>query len=182
MPAVSTDNPTKRPRNSSSARRDEQAKQDRKRDRQSKENRNFVQIYPLGFRKLQMLMQQRPKAARFYALLMEHIDSSGVVVATQDVLAEIMDCSVKTIQRYSTQLEECNSLVRIQLQGGVYAYALNPEEVWRAYDSGKEYASFHTKTLVSTRGHGADIVRRKLQMMVRERSGEPELPGLDGDE
>ena len=148
MPAVSTGSPTKRPRNASSARRDEQAQHDRKRDRQSKENRNFVQIYPLGFRKLQLLMQERPKAARFYALLMEHIDSTGVVVATQDVLAEIMDCSIKTIQRYSAQLEECNSLVRIQLQGGVYAYALNPDEVWRSFNCGKEYPSLHKYKLV----------------------------------
>ena len=78
--------------------------------------------------------------------------------------------STKSIQRYSLILEEEKALVRIPLQGGVYAYALNPEEVWRAYDKQKEWAAFNTKTLVRTGGPGADVVRRKLQVMMRESS------------
>ena len=158
--------------NASEARRREQGNAADKGSRDSRENRGFVQVYALGWKRLQILMETMPSAARLYALLAQHIDGTGAVVATQEVLAEMMGVSTKTIQRHSIALEKATALVRIPLSGGVYAYALNPEEVWRAYDSQKSHAAFHSKTLVSTRDGSSDLVRRKLQVMLREQRGE----------
>ncbi len=124
-------------------------------------------------------MRTNPSAARLYALLAENLDNNGAVVATQDVLADMLGVSIKTIARHSTALERARAIVRIPLQGGVYAYALDPEEVWRAYDSGKEHAAFNTRTLVKAKGREASVVKRKLQVMLREQAGEPELPLFD---
>ena len=65
-------------------------------------------------------------------------------------------------------------MVRIRVSGSVYAYALDPKEVWRAWDCQKEQAAFLTRTLVKKNGQNA-LVKRRLQMMLREQTGEPEL-------
>jgi hypothetical protein len=126
-------------------------------------------------------MATNPNAARLYALLAEHLDGTGAVVATQSVLADMLGVSTKTIARHTEALENASALVRIPL-GGATAYALNPEEVWRAYDSGKEHAAFHTRTLVKTRGGEADLIKRRLSVLLRENRGEPELPFPEADQ
>ncbi|WP_243252280.1 helix-turn-helix domain-containing protein [Sulfitobacter pontiacus] len=156
------------PRSATKDRRSHDRLQDKKQERASRENSGFVQIYELGWNKMDRLVQLSPGAARFYMLLARNIDGTGAVVSTQDVLGQMLGVSTKTIQRHSKLLEQEKALVRIPLQGGIYAYALDPEQVWRAYDKQKEWAAFNTKTLVRAGGKGADIVRRKLQVMMRE--------------
>lgn len=149
----------------------EQAKaQDEARhDELSRENRNFVQVYPQGWRRLRTLINENPAAAKVYAILAEHIDqSAGAVVVAQSVLAEMIGSSERTVRRATAYLEEQRALVRIKVGGGVYAYALNPAEVWRAWDIQKDSAAFITRTLVKKGGQ--DTIRRKLQMMVREQA------------
>lgn len=158
----------KAPRSATKDRRSFERTREKKQERTSRENSGFVQIYELGWRKMDRLVQVSPAAARLFMLLARNIDGTGAVVATQDVLAEMIGVSTKSIQRYSVILENEKALVRIPLQGGIYAYALDPEQVWRAYDKQKEWAAFHTKTLVRTTGPDADIVSRKLQVMMRE--------------
>lgn len=137
-------------------------------------NSNFVQVYSRGWKRLQQLIKKNPNAARLYALLAEHIDGSGVVVATQAVLAEMLEVSEKTIQRRAIELEKEKALIRIRISGGVYAYALHPEEVWKAWDNRKAYATFYSKTLVSKKAAGGDIISRKLQMMIKEQKDNPD--------
>lgn len=147
-----------------------------KRDDLSKENRRFVQVYPKGWRRLQHLIKTQPSAARLYALLAENIDpAGGVVVAAQTVLAEMLDVNERTIRRLTKSLEEQNAIVRIRVGAGTYAYALDPDEIWKAWDVYKDHAVFRTKTLVSKSGDNT-TVRRRLQVMIREFEGAPELP------
>nr|AYU70422.1 helix-turn-helix domain-containing protein [Escherichia coli] len=61
----------------------------------------------------------------------------------------------------STYLESKNALVRIPVAGKVCAYALDPHEVWKGYNTSKNYAAFVTKTLVNKDG---DIQRRIMAM------------------
>lgn len=159
------------PMSISKLRREHLEKRVRKQENAARENSNFTQVYEGGWNKLNKLLQECPKAARFWVFLAEHIDTSGALVATQAVLGSAMGgVSTKTIQRWSEHLEERNSLIRIPLQGGMYAYALNPEEVWKAYDKDKEFAVFNTRTLVSTSGLGAKIIRRKIKVMMAEKA------------
>lgn len=142
----------------------------------ARENRRFVQVYPKGWSRLQQLIRDNPSAARLYALLAQHIDpNGGVVVAAQTVLAEMLGVTDRTIRTLTKALEEQNAIVRIRVGAGTYAYALDPDEVWKAWDVQKDHAVFRTKTLVSKRGENA-MVKRRLQVMIAEMSGEPELP------
>ncbi len=54
-----------------------------------------------------------------------------------------------------------NALVRIPVAGKVCAYALDPHEVWKGYNTSKNYAAVVTKTLVNKDG---DIQRRIMAM------------------
>lgn len=143
------------------------------REAEEKKNSGFTQVYSKGWQRLQALINANPSAARVYAYLAEHIDGScGAVVVSQVVLAEELGIVDRTIRRHTAWLEEAGAIVRIKVGSGVYAYALDPEEVWKSWDSKKETAAFHTKTLVSKRDKENGIVKRKLNMMVHEQRGE----------
>lgn len=133
-----------------------------------RENRNFVQVYAQGWMQMQRVIHKSPQALRLYMLLAANIDSSGTVIATQDVLAETLGVSKKTIQRHSVILENVKALLRIPLQGGIYAYAMNPEEIWKNYDKPKEWAPFYTKSLSSSPSSNG-IIKRKAQIIIREK-------------
>ena len=78
----------------------------------SRENRGFVQVYPQGWQRIRSLMSENPTAAKVYAVLAEHIDPScGAVVVSQDVLAEMVGVSERTIRRATAYLEEVLALV-----------------------------------------------------------------------
>lgn len=147
-----------------------------RRDDLSRENRRFVQVYPKGWSRLQHLIRTNPNAARLYALLAENMDpEGGVVVAAQTVLAQMLDVTERTIRNLTKVLEDQNAIVRIRVGSGTYAYALDPSEVWKAWDVAKDHAVFRTRTLVSKSGENG-AVKRRLQVMIREQMGEPELP------
>lgn len=151
-----------------------------RRDDLARENRRFVQVYPKGWNRLQRLIRDNPSAARLYALLAEHIDpNGGVVVASQTVLAEMLGVTDRTIRTLTKALEEQAAIVRIRVGAGTYAYALDPDEVWKAWDVQKDHAVFRTKTLVSKNGENA-VVKRRLQVMIAEMRGEPQLPFDNG--
>lgn len=136
-------------------------------------NKDFVQVYPRGWKRLQGLIRTNPSAARVYAFFAEHIDGScGAVVVSQDVIAKELDVHRRTIVRLCKQLEDAGALVRIKVGTGVCAYALDPGEIWRSWDDKKDSAAFLTRTLVLKSDRANGQVRRKLKVMI----GEPELP------
>ena len=74
--------------------------------------------------------------------------------------ADKMGVNRSTI-RWLNYLESKNALVRIPVAGKVCAYALDPHEVWKGYNTSKDYSAFVTKTLVNNDG---DIKRRIMSM------------------
>ena len=81
------------------------------------------------------------------------------------VLANQMGVSTRTIRRWLDYLEEKGALVRIPVAGKVCAYALDPHEVWKGYNTSKDYSAFVTKTLVNKDG---EIKRRIMAMFSGE--------------
>jgi len=142
-------------------------------------NKDFVQVYPKGWTRLQALIKSNPAAARVYAYLAQHIDGAvGAVVVSQEVLAAALGVHEITIRRQTKFLEESGALVRIRVGSGVYAYALDPEEVWKAWGDRKDEAAFVTRTLVRKSDRHNGEVRRKLKVMLTEpelRKAQPEL-------
>ena len=97
------------------------------------------------------------------------------------VLANQMGVSTRTIRRWLDYLEEKGALVRI-VAGKVCAYALDPHEVWKGYNTSKDYSAFVTKTLVNKDGE----IKRRIMAMFPERravksSSEATLDGSGND-
>ena len=90
------------------------------------------------------------------------------MVCDQQFLANQMGVSTRTIRRWLDYLEEKGALVRIPVAGKVCAYALDPHEVWKGYNTSKDYSAFVTKTLVNKDG---EIKRRIMAMFSGEESG-----------
>ena len=125
-----------------------------------KNNGPFTQVYQKGWERIRELSKDKQGvvAIPLYSFLAEHIDPScGAVVADQQFLADKLGVSRSTIKRWLNYLESKNALVRIPVAGKVCAYALDPHEVWKGYNTSKNYAAFVTKTLVNKDG---DIQRR----------------------
>lgn len=156
-------------------------KEARRKAELSRENRGFVQVYPKGWKRLQLLIRTNPSAARLYALIAENMDpKGGAVVASQTVLAEMLGVTDRTIRTLTKALEDQRAIIRIRVGAGTYAYALDPDEIWRAWDQSKDHAVFRTQTLVSKTDKENGTVKRRIKIMMHEQSGQHELP-LDFD-
>lgn len=133
---------------------------------EKRKNKGFTQIYPKGWRRIREILKKNPQAAGLYSLFAENIDPScGAVLADQKFLADQMGVTTRTIQRWLNFLEEEKALIRIPVAGKVCAYALDPHEVWKGYNSSKEYAAFLTRTLINKDG---EIQRRIMSMFSPE--------------
>ena len=132
-------------------------------------NPYHTQVYPKGWDGMMTMMAENTNAARLYAFIANHMDpNGGVLVASQKVLAEALGVADITIRRASVWLEEHRHLVRVRVGTSVYAYALNPEEVWKSFHEDKEYAVFSTRTLVSKKDRENRTVNRRIKTMIEE--------------
>lgn len=133
-------------------------------------NKDFVQVYPKGWNRIGQLIRENPAAARVYTFLAEHIDSvAGAVVVSMELIAKELGVAEITIRRQTKYLEEQGAIVRIRVGTGIYAYCLDPNEVWKAWDDKKPLAAFHTKTLALKSDRANGEVRRKLKFMMTSR-------------
>lgn len=131
----------------------------------AKKNKDFVQVYPAGWKRLSTLIQTYPIGARLYAFLAQHIDPScGAVIASQKLLAEELGISERYVRQVTKKLEEMRALVRVKVSAGTYAYALDPNEIWKSFDTSKKYATFKTKTLARKSDNGK--INRKIKFML----------------
>ena len=54
----------------------------------------------------------------------------------------VRDKQGAAIRRWLDYLEEKGALVRVPVAGKVCAYALDPHEVWKGYNTSKDYSAF----------------------------------------
>lgn len=138
-------------------------------ERKKAKNPHFTQVYPAGWDGMMAMMAENANAARLFAFIANHMDpNGGVLVASQKVLAEALDVAEITIRRASAWLEERKHLVRVRVGTSVYAYALNPNEVWKSFHESKKYAVFTTRTLVSKSDEFNRTVDRRIKTMLKE--------------
>lgn len=134
-----------------------------------RKNEGFTQVYQKYWKFIQSVIDENPKAAILYNFLAEHAaPDTGAVVVSQQLLADKLGVSRMTISRHIKYLEKKNMLLKISLSGGVCAYALDPEMVWKSYSTNKEYATFKTKTLVKKIDLEKNEIHRKLNVMMKE--------------
>lgn len=127
---------------------------------------NFTQVTSAGWSILNKISEKSPRAFRLYSFFAENLDPNcGAVICDQKFLADHFSVGVRTIQRWISDLENLNALIKIPV-GQTYAYALDPLQVWKGYNTSKEYAVFNTKTLTDRNGE----INRRLKIMMSERN------------
>lgn len=134
-------------------------------------NADFVQVYPKGWHRMRDLMRSTRSQAPLllYTFIAENIDpDGGVLVADQETICEAIGVSRTTLWRAIVFLEERDALLRVAVGGSVSAYALDPSEVWKSWDSAKETAVFRTRTMVRKSAQ-SDQIKRKMQLMLKAR-------------
>lgn len=133
----------------------------------------WKQLYPKGIARIRHLIADNKNAAFIYLYLAEHLDENvGALVVGQKTLCDELGISRTTLWRHCKYLEEQGALVRIQIEGSVYAYALDPSEIWANTNAKKERALFRTKTLAKV----DQATQRKIRHVLNAQRGEPELP------
>ena len=151
----------------------EERKREENKSEENKKNKDFVQFYSCGFERIKSLIEaKQPTALKLYIFLAEHIEpGTGALVASQQLLAEELKVSVRTIKTVSKYLEDIGAIIRIRLGAGtVYAYCLDPNEVWKSWDTSKKYASFNTKTLARQKDNGN--IKRRLKVMLKSKKAD----------
>lgn len=132
-------------------------------------NIGFSQVYGAGWERIRELVVKNKSAALMYSFFAQHCDrSQGAVVCSQDFLEEALGISRTTIWRATKYLEEANALRRFKVGGNVYAYALNPDEIWKGWDRHKDMAAFRTMTLVRKRDQDTKMISRSMQVRLTE--------------
>lgn len=78
------------------------------------------------------LAMQSPKSAALLHLLVARMGNKNAIVASQGVLAELMDCSLATVKRALAVLKENQwiEVVQVGSNGTVNAYVINDRVAW----------------------------------------------------
>lgn len=141
-------------------------------------NKDFTQVYPAGWHRLQELITKDPSAARLYVFLAENMGADGAICASRVTLADALGCSERTITRHVKFLEAEQAIVTLKV-GTANVYCLDPSEVWKSFNEAKHYAAFRTKTLVGKKEN--PFTKRRLATLIGK---EPIVPveGLDLEE
>lgn len=144
-----------------------------------RENKQFTQVYPAGWQRLQSLMKEDKNAARLYAFLAEHMGPDGTICVSRLTLAEALDVTEKTISRHARKLEQLKALIILKV-GNANVYCLNDEEVWKSFDNAKPYAAFRTRTLVGKTEN--PFVKRRLATLLNGKAPEQKDMFLETEE
>lgn len=132
-----------------------------------------------------ILIGSRPKAAQLMHLLVANMDRKGAVVASQQTLSELMECSVPTVKRAVRALRDDNWLDVARIgseRGGVNVYLINRRVAWADKRENQRYAAFDARILLSEREQDQMALEAKgpLRQLPQMGLGETQLPAGEG--
>lgn len=132
----------------------------------AKKNDNFYMLFKDGgSQKVRDLIKISPPAAQIFMFLAEQADRTNAVVASGKALASYLKISEATVSRalkfLSAREEGKEPFLEILKSGGTNVFILNPEIVWSAWKTGKDYCLFgNAKILISTNEQDVGVKKR----------------------
>lgn len=133
------------------------------REKNSRQNRGFTQVYEEGWNRLESLMKSDANAARIYAFLAKNCGPDGTLCVSRQTLAEALEIGERTVSRHIKTLEKEAAIIVLKV-GTANVYALNPAEVWKSFGNAKPFAAFNTRTLVGKTEN--PFVKRRLATLL----------------
>lgn len=143
----------------------------------------FVQTENQAHEAWSLLTDTNPKAASLLHRLAALVDAhnAGVIVISNDTLAQMTGWCVRTVQRAVAALIKGQWIQRVQLSKTVGGYAVNASVAWAGFASNKaEMAVFHAAVVVPRSEVPAPAPLRRLPALYPP--GEVALPVETGGE
>lgn len=140
----------------------------------AKKNDNFFMIFKSkeGSEQLRELIKKSPPAAQLFMFLAEQADRTNAVVASGKALASYLNLSEPTISRalkiLSKREEGKEPYLEILKSGGSNVFVLNPDIIWSAWKTGKDYCLFgNAKILLSTSEQDVGL-KKRLNVLIEK--------------
>lgn len=154
---------------------EEQEKREAEELERKRKNDNFYMIFKAenGSRKLRELIKISPPAAQIFMFLAEQADRQNAVVASGKALASYLNMSEASVSRalkiLSKKDGEKEPYLEILKTGGSNVFVLNPEIVWSAWKTGKDYCLFgNAKILVSKNEQDVGMKKRLTVLLEKQ--------------
>lgn len=146
---------------------------------------NWVQTERAAHEAWANLIDKAPKAARLMHILTARVGEHNAVVVSQKTLAELMECSRRTIQRALDVLvaDRWIEIRQIGESGTVNAHIINDRVAWSGPREGIRYSLFSASVILSEKEQpdsgelGRQEALRKLPSLFRD---ERQLPTGEG--
>lgn len=168
----------------------EKEKEEEEARERAKKNDNFYMVFKNGgSQKVRELLRISAPAAEIFMFLAEQADRTNAVVASGRALATYLKMSDSMVSRalkiLSARVDDKGNdkepYLELIKSGGTNVFILNPEIVWSAWKTGKDYCLFgNAKILVST-GEQDLTVRKRLNVIL-EKNKQLELPMEENNE
>lgn len=123
---------------------------------------SFSKVYrPEGWKGI-VEMSENPLALRLFAFLCTNCDHLNAVVASVELLAEELNCHVRSVRRAAKWLEE-HSHIAICRIGTANCYIVNAQEVFHNLDKYQNYVAISSKALTKK----DSTLRRRLTHLIQ---------------
>lgn len=126
------------------------------------------------------LALSHPRAAALMHLMVANMGRNNALVVSQQHLAKLAGCSLRTVQYALTTLREQRwiDVVQIGAAGTVNAYVINDKVAWSGKRDGIRFSLFSATVLASADEQPATALeeRRPLQPLPAIYPGEQQLP------
>jgi len=111
----------------------------------NKEFFQFSERFATLFRKLNL---KNHKAMNLLLFLLEHMNNRNALIISRDTLAEVMEVSKPTIDRWIKFLKD-NELINIGRTGSSSIYYVNSAIAWKSGADKRNFAQFTAEVIVS---------------------------------
>lgn len=111
------------------------------------ENTDFIMLFRTGMDAVTELAKCDGKAFALLSLIMRHMDRENALVASRDVLAELLEFSVPTVDRKIKVLKD-KQFLDVVKSGTSNIYLVNSSIAWTTYGNKKQYSKFSATVLV----------------------------------
>lgn len=149
-----------------------EAKEAEQRER-AKKNSDFFMVFKKdGSPVIRNLIGVAPIAARVFLLLAEQADRTNAIVASQIALANALGVSKASITRAVKTLLE-KQLIEVLKSGGTNVFILNPDVVWSAWKTGKDYCMFGNAKVLISKNEQDIITQKRLNVLLEKQAALP---------
>lgn len=111
-------------------------------------NTDFTQLYD-NSAQLMIQIADNPTAMKLFWWLISHMDRRNALVVSQKTLAEVLECTDRTIRTAITDLKS-KKVLTILKSGSSNVYVINSNIAWKGEATDKKYAQFEATVYLSS--------------------------------